>query len=214
MRFSNPQMGTNFLLRAYLREDSDTLNHDNTYVEIMNVDDLGDIQVVAVIDRTTLGLPKLSITDVKCYMGELIILDYNTGVYRLSLKNIIKPILVAHYKCRRFLKMDVYSDDLDEEFLMAIANPNAVHEIDWKEHQNPTVTTKYSLLSKTNLTSLCLGLNFLVVTGSSHGQSNNTEVVYNYTWIFSKESRSYTNCFHVISHSDPNTAVHFDPVSE
>lgn len=81
-------------------------------MEIFSAKDLDEMETLSVIDRSTLGLSRLSISDLTFELDELIILDFNTGVYRLTLNTFFEPKLKGFYSCRRFLKLAVYSDDL------------------------------------------------------------------------------------------------------
>lgn len=59
-----------------------------------------------------------------------------------------------------------------------------------------------------------MNLQYVVATGSSWASSNSKSILYNYTWIFSKQSRSYTNAYKTIPYTSSDTVVHFDPMNE
>lgn len=62
---------------------------------------------------------------------------------------------------------------------------------------------------------MSLNLNFVIVTGSSLASPDSQQgVLYNYTWIFSKKSRSFTNAYKIISYNHSDTYVHFDTSNE
>ena len=49
---------------------------------------------------------------------------------------------------------------------------------------------------------------YLFVQSSATVESSNTE--YDYTWVFSKGSRTYLNAYHIIDHKNPNVVIDFD----
>jgi len=66
-----------------------------------------------VIDRSFLHQDKLSITDFMIYNGDIYILDYFSGVIRLSLTPAQSIIVDARYRTDSgFTRMGVYSSNL------------------------------------------------------------------------------------------------------
>jgi len=47
------------------------------------ISDPNDPWIVEIIDRAFLGTKQLAITDVKIYLGEIFVLDYKMGLYRV-----------------------------------------------------------------------------------------------------------------------------------
>ena len=64
-----------FILRTYTADKMGASSRDNTYVEVIMMQDPLNPWVVGVIDRSFLGLPRLRIADVKVYQGQIYILD-------------------------------------------------------------------------------------------------------------------------------------------
>lgn len=47
--------------------------------------DINDIQLLKILDRTLIGNKQLAIVDMKIYLGDLFLLDYFRGLYRLDI---------------------------------------------------------------------------------------------------------------------------------
>lgn len=71
------------LIRAYCADSMTDPTRDNTYVEVLMIEDPLNPWVVGLIDRTFLGVPRLRIIDTKIYLGEIYILDEIKGVHRI-----------------------------------------------------------------------------------------------------------------------------------
>jgi hypothetical protein len=124
--YHNPISGYNYLIRAHLAEGVDPQHQNNTYIELIKIEEQ-DIQVVALLDRSFMGMSTLRIMDVQIYNQELFFLDYNSGLYRIDITTgqVIKP--KALYPCQFFLKFGVYSDNMDDQLLVAVANEHSVY---------------------------------------------------------------------------------------
>ena len=55
---------------------------------------------------------KLSISDVKLYLGDIFVLDYETGLFRLDILKSQRVRITGKYSDFGFKKFSVYSDDL------------------------------------------------------------------------------------------------------
>lgn len=72
-----------------------------------------DIQIMKVIDRTYLHTKTLSIIDAKVYLGDIFMLDYINGLYRLDILHNNDVLITGRYIKDGFTKFAVYSDDLE-----------------------------------------------------------------------------------------------------
>lgn len=72
-----------------------------------------DIQIMKVLDRTYLHTENLQIIDVKVYLGDIFMLDYINGLYRLDIWHNNDVIITGRYIKDGFTKFSVYSDDLE-----------------------------------------------------------------------------------------------------
>jgi hypothetical protein len=81
-----------------------------------------------VIDRSYMGLKELALTDFKIYLGDIFILDYFRGIYRLDITRGQHIVITGHYEGESFTRFAIYPNDLDEQVLIAVANQHAVYE--------------------------------------------------------------------------------------
>ena len=51
---------------------------------------------------------------------------------------------------------------------------------------------------------------FLVVQSSANATDGTTETEIDYTWIFTKGSRTYTNVYHIINHGGSSVEIELD----
>ncbi len=82
-------------------------------MEIFSVRDPYDVQIMKVIDRTYIHSPSFSIVDVKVYLGDIFVLDYINGLYRLDILHNTDVLITGRYIKDGFTKFSVYSDDLE-----------------------------------------------------------------------------------------------------
>lgn len=110
--------------------------------------------------------------------------------------------VTARYRDAGFTRFGVYSDDLQDELIIAVANKHSVFEIDWKNFNKPTLINKYSLMANSYVKQVFLNDKYLVVQSTAMGSNaTNPEFEVDYTWVFSKGSRTYLNAYHVINHN-------------
>ncbi len=67
--YSDLDSSHTFLLRAYYADGMTDSTQDNTYLEVLMMEDPLSPWVVGLIDRTFLGVPKLRMADAKVYLG-------------------------------------------------------------------------------------------------------------------------------------------------
>lgn len=169
--------------------------------------------ILRVIDRSFLSLKKLSITDFKVYLGDLYLLDYHHGLIKFDITPSQQIVIVGKYETSvGFLKFGVYSDDLHREFLLALANNHAVYEVDWTNQIKPRLITKYSLMSGSRVDSVAVNNFYIVVQAEANvthsGSSFYTR--YNTTWVFTRNSRTYSHAYVAIMHDSANTLIAFN----
>lgn len=74
-----------FMLRSYCADGMGAPYQDNTYIEVFMISEPERPWIVAIIDRAFVGATKLRIMEVKIYLGEIYILDFVKGLYRVSI---------------------------------------------------------------------------------------------------------------------------------
>ena len=181
-------------------------------MEIFTANDPMKPYILRVLDRSFLGQTQLAITDFKVYLGDLYILDYHQGLIKFDITPSQQIVISGRYRTDSgFLKFGIYSDDLNHEFILALANSHAIYEIDWTNQISPKVITKYSLMSGSRVDSVQVNNKFVVVQAeanvtSSHGFA----LIYNTTWVFSRNSRTFSHAYVAIPHDSYNTLVAFN----
>lgn len=130
MKFSHPEAGGfTYLLRSYFSDGVDAEHSDNTYMEIfiVPVEDPTEIEPLRVIDRTFLNLKALRIMDAELYLDDIFLLDYDTGLFRLDILQSQRVAITGRYRDYGFVKFGVYSDDLQDQLIIALANKHSVY---------------------------------------------------------------------------------------
>lgn len=149
----------------------------------------------------------MRISDVQIYLGEIYILDDKKGLYRVRITTQEDLLFTGHYEAKGFNRFTVYSNNLDDTFELALANSYSVYEIDWSELDAPKLLNKYSLMPNSKVNQIFLNNRFLVVNSVTNF---NETSLYNYTWIFTRGSRTYSNAFLTISHNTSEAFVDFN----
>lgn len=129
LKFSHPEAGGfTYMLRTYFSDGVDKEHSDNTYMEIfiVPVEDPTEIEPLRVIDRTFLNLNVLRIMDVQLYLDDIFLLDYDTGLFRLDILQSQIVAITGRYRDRGFTKFGIYSDDLQDECIVAVANQHTL----------------------------------------------------------------------------------------
>ena len=214
LKFSHPEAGGfTYLLRSYLSDGVDAENSDNTYMEIflVPVEDPTEIEPLSVIDRTFLNLNSLRIMDAEIYLDDIFLLDFDTGLFRLDILQSQRVAITGRYRDYGFEKFSVYSDDYQDECIIALANKHTVYEIDWHKISQPKLLYKYSLMENSKVRQVMLNDDYIFVQSSAEVETKDLgSVHYDYTWVFSKGSRTYLNAYHVIDHPTSNVDIDFD----
>ena len=75
----------------------------------------------------------------------------------------------------------------------------------------PRLINKYSLMDNSRVKQVALNDRYLMVQSAADG-SNATHPKFeiDYTWIFTKGSRTYLNAYHVIDHNSSKVEIDFD----
>lgn len=214
VRFSHPEAGGfTYMLRTYLSDGVDKEHSDNTYMEVFIVprEDPTEIEPLRVIDRTFLNLNVLRIMDVQLYLDDIFLLDYDTGLFRLDILQSQRVAITGRYRDRGFTKFGIYSDDMQDECIVALANPHTVYEIDWHKITQPTLISKYSLMESSTIKQVRLNDKYLLVQSTALAKNEtNPSFEVDYTWVFTKGSRTYLNAYHVIDHNSSTVQIEFD----
>jgi hypothetical protein len=109
-----------------------------------------------VIDRSYMGLKELALTDFKIYLGDIFILDYFRGIYRLDITRGQHIVITGHYEGESFTRFAIYPNDLDEQVLIAVANQHAVYEINMDRPSTPLLVAKYSLMQHSHVQNIII----------------------------------------------------------
>lgn len=191
----------------------DSAHSDNTYMEIfiVPVEDPTEIEPLRVIDRTFLNLKALRIMDAEIYLDDIFLLDYDTGLFRIDILQSQRVEVTGRYRDFGFTKFAVYSDDYQDELIIAVANKHSVYEIDWHVLTKPVLINKYSLMENSNVKQVFMNDRYLIVQSSADAyNATNPKFPIDYTWVFTKGSRTYLNAYHVINHNSSIVEVDFD----
>jgi hypothetical protein len=213
LKFTHPEAGGfTYLLRSYLSDGVDAEHGENTYMEIflVPVEDPTDIQPLSIIDRTFLNLNSLRIMDAQIYLDDIFVLDFDTGLWRLDILLSQRVQITGRYRDYGFVKFGVYSDDYADEVIIALANKHTVYEIDWHKISQPTLINKYSLMENSTVKQVMLNDKYLMVQSSADAKNDTHTFKVDYTWVFTKGSRTYLNAYHVINHNSSIVDIDFD----
>ncbi len=105
-----------------------------------------------VMDRSYLLQDRLSITDFKLYMGNMYLLDFHSGVIVFDITSSQNILITGRYRTDSgFHRMGVYSGNLDNQVLFALATDHAIYEIDFTNQLRPQIITKYTLMSNSTV---------------------------------------------------------------
>ena len=85
------------MLRSYFADSVDIGNRHNTYIDVFIITDPLQPWSLRVIDRSIIHKTELAITDFKMYLGDIYILDYWQGLYRIDITNHMQIIVLGHY---------------------------------------------------------------------------------------------------------------------
>lgn len=118
---------------------------------------------IRIMDRSFLHQDKLSIEDFTIYLGDIYILDYHSGVIRFDITPAQVMIITGRYRTDSgYRRMGVYSNNLDNEFLLVLANDHAIFEVDWTNQIKPITLTKYSIMEGAWMHSLWVNEEYVV----------------------------------------------------
>ena len=174
------------------------------------MDEPTEIQPLSIVDRTYLNLKALRIMDAEIYLDDIFVLDYDTGLVRLDILASQRLAITGWYRDRGFVRFGVYSDDYQDECIIALANKHTVYEIDWHKISKPTLINKYSLMENSKIKQVMLNDQYLFVQSEVEAETENVITKYEYTWVFTKGSRTYLNAYHVIDHNSSNVEIFLD----
>lgn len=112
-------------------------------------------RTLKIMDRSFLHQDKLSITDFKLYMGNMYLLDYHSGVIVFDITPNQNILITGRYRTDSgYMRLGVYSSNLDNEILFALATNHAIYEVDFSNQLRPQIITKYSIMSNSIIQSV------------------------------------------------------------
>lgn len=200
-----------YLIRAYFAEHVDEHYSENTYVEIMSVNNPMKPWTIRVMDRSFLHQDKLSITDFEVYLGDIYILDYFSGVIKFDITPAQTIVITGRYRTDSgFTKLGVYSNNLDNEFLLVLAHDHAIFEVDWTNQIKPQIVTKYSIPEAAWIHDLWVNEQYVVVQMTANLTDAQGRVLpSSSTYVFNRGTRTYLNAYAAIPHPNFHAFVDF-----
>jgi hypothetical protein len=203
--------GTHYLIRAFFAEHVNDNFDDNTYLEIMSVDNPMKPWTIRVMDRSFLHQDKLSIMDFEVYLGDIYILDYHSGVIKFDITKAQTIVITGRYRTDSgFTKLGIYTNFLDTSFLLILAHDHALIEVDWSNQIKPQIVTKYSIPDGSWIHDIWVNEQYVIAQLTANltnekGVSSSTQS----TYVFSRGSRTYLNAYAAIPHPNFHAFVDF-----
>lgn len=65
--------------------------------------------------------------DAEIYLDDIFVLDFDSGLFRLDILQSQRVAITGRYRDYGFVKFGVYSDDLQDECIVALANRHSVY---------------------------------------------------------------------------------------
>jgi hypothetical protein len=164
------------------------------------------------MDRSFLHQDKLSISDFEVYLGDVYLLDYHSGVIKFDISTAQTILIVGRYRTDSgFTKLGVYSNNMDNEFLLVLAHDHAIFEVDWANQIVPEIVAKYSIPDSSWIHDLWVNEQYVVVQLTANltdekGLPTPTQS----TYVFSRGTRTYLNAFAAIPHVSFHAFVDFN----
>ena len=153
--FHYTEDGEEYLWRAYFADGVNIEQRHNTYAELLLINDPYRPWAIKVMDRSFIHQDKLSITDFRIYLGDMYILDWHTGVVSFDITPNQNIVIKGRYRTSSgYHKLGVYTNNLDNEVLLALANDHGIYEVDWSNQIRPIIMAKYSLMEGSRVSSL------------------------------------------------------------
>lgn len=206
--YSDHETGHHYMLRAYFADGVDIANRHNTYIDVFLITDPLQPWSLRVIDRSIIHKTEFAITDFKMYLGDIYVLDYWQGLYRVDITNHMQIVLLGHYSAEGYTRFSVFSENMDDTFVIALANTHYIIEVDWSDRTKPLLMTKYSILPDSIIEQVALNLDYLVLQSLTPvTKADGTHIIYNYTWIFNRNDRTFNKAFKVINHNTYKSAI-------
>lgn len=154
-------------------------------------------RTMKVMDRSYLLQDRLSITDFKLYMGNMYLLDFHSGVIVFDITSSQNILITGRYRTDSgFHRMGVYSGNLDNQVLFALATDHAIYEIDFTNQLRPQIITKYTLMSNSTVQQVWVNEQYVIAQVSANvTNSTNGTTWYNSSIVFSRGTRTYMNAY-------------------
>lgn len=166
-------------------------------------------RTLRIMDRSYLLQSKLSITDCKLYMGNMYLLDYHSGVIIFDITESQHILITGRYRTDSgYVRMGVYSNNLDDHTLFALATDHAIYEVDFTNQLQPQIITKYTIFANSTVQQVFVTEDYVYVQLSANvTTSTNGTTWYNSSMVFSRGTRSYMNVYEVLEHNTHNVIV-------
>jgi hypothetical protein len=130
-------------------------------------------------------------------MGNMYVLDYHSGVFVLDITPNQNIVITGRYiTASGYLRIGIYSSNLDNNVLFALANHHSIYEVDFTDQIRPQIIRKYSIMSNASIHSLWVNEDYVIAQFSANvTTSTNRTVAYNPSIVFTRGSRTYLNAF-------------------
>lgn len=125
------------------------------------------------------------------------LLDYHSGVIIFDFTSHQQILITGRYRTDSgYLRMGVYSGNLDNEVLFALANHHSIYEVDFTNQLRPQIITKYSIMSNSTIHSVWVNEEYVFAQISANvTSSTNGTTWYNSSIVFSRNTRTYLNAY-------------------
>lgn len=125
------------------------------------------------------------------------LLDYHSGVIIFDFTPHQQILITGRYRTDSgYLRMGVYSGNLDNEVLFALANHHSIYEVDFTNQLRPQIITKYSIMSNSTIHSVWINEEYVFAQISANvTNSTNGTTWYNSSIVFSRNTRTYLNAY-------------------
>ena len=160
------------------------------------------------MDRSFLLQDNLAITDFEVYLGDIYILDYHSGVIRFDITPQQTILILSRYRTDSgWMKMGLFSSNLESKFLLVLAHNHSIIEIDWRR-LTPEIITKYSIPDNSHIHDLWVNQQFVVVQLAANltSEFGNTSL-YQSTYVLGRGCRTYLSAYAAIPHPTPAAFV-------
>lgn len=139
-------------------------------------------------------------------------MDYHSGVIKFDISLAQTIVITGRYRTDSgFTKLGVYSNNLDNQFLLVLAHDHAIFEVDWSNQIKPEIVTKYSIPDDAWIHDLWVNDQYVVVQLSANLTNEQGQVLASQsTYVFNRGTRTYLNAYAAIPHVNFHAFVDFN----